>query len=124
MRRYLRLRWARTQQAEGIRTSGVCSWILSRESERRLLEDSESLEAAETFHELFELVESIIGSIYRIGELAVYDTALRIGVRLGLEPKKVYLHRGTRRGATALGLGRRRPWLHVSELPTELQVLS
>jgi len=32
------------------------------------------------------------------------DTTLRIGAKLNLFPKKVYLHPGTRRSARALGL--------------------
>ena len=39
-----------------------------------------------------------------MGELVVYDTALRIGARFGLEPEKVYVHRGTREGVRKLGL--------------------
>jgi hypothetical protein len=39
-----------------------------------------------------------------IGPLAVYDITQRIGRYLGLEPEDVYLHRGTREGARALGL--------------------
>jgi hypothetical protein len=41
-----------------------------------------------------------------IGELYVYDTALRIGAKLGVFPEYVYLHSGTRVGARNLGL----PW--------------
>jgi hypothetical protein len=81
------------------------------------------LRKVESFHELFSIVDSAVGGIPRIGELMVYDTALRIGANLGLEPDRVYLHRGTRRGARALGLNWRAEWLLPAELPKEFRSL-
>ena len=49
--------------------------------------------------------------------MVVYDTAHRIGARFGLEPEKVYLHRGTRKGAVALGLDVQRREIEMHELP-------
>ena len=79
--------------------------------------------AVESFDELHQRVAEAIGSIERIGELAVYDTAHRIGAFLGIEPELVYLHRGTRDGARELGLGRGRKSLRVDELPAEFSRL-
>jgi hypothetical protein len=76
-----------------------------------------------TFDEFHSVVEKATGHIHMIGELAVYDTALRIGAFLGTEPERVYLHRGTRDGARALGLGRGRKSLEVDELPAEFRRL-
>lgn len=81
------------------------------------------LKSASTFEELHSEVEETIRDIDKIGELAVYDTALRIGAFLGLEPELVYLHRGTRDGARALGLGRGCKTLEVGELPAEFRRL-
>lgn len=67
---------------------------------------------------------SAIGVLHGIGELTVYDTALRIGAKLGLLPKKVYLHAGTRAGARALGLNWKATSLAVRELPSELLTLT
>ena len=53
----------------------------------------------------------------------VYDTALRIGAKLGVEPKTVYLHRGTRSGAKALGIETNRPFIEVHEFPRQLRSL-
>ena len=78
---------------------------------------------AADFDSLYALVDEVIGSMKGIGHLMVYDTALRIGAKLGLSPKHVYLHRGTRAGARALGLDWRRPHLEVEEVPEELQRL-
>jgi hypothetical protein len=53
----------------------------------------------------------------------VYDTSLRIGAKLGFEPKHVYLHAGTRVGARALGLDTSASYLRASELPAPLRAL-
>lgn len=60
----------------------------------------------------------------RVGALATYDTAVRIGAYLGLAPDKVYLHTGTRSGAKALGLDVSQDWLDPDDLPAPLQRLS
>ncbi len=93
------------------------------ESRARLLENLPLLERRTTFDELHELVERLIGSIAGIGELAVYDTTLRIGARFGLAPAKVYLHAGTRIGARALGLDSTKGKLEMADLPPELRTL-
>jgi hypothetical protein len=76
-----------------------------------------------SFHELYGIVRDRIGGIRGVGELTVYDTALRIGGKLGLEPDRVYLHSGTRVGARNLGLNWRAAFLQVSDLPAKLRVL-
>jgi hypothetical protein len=74
---------------------------------------------------LFELVREIIGPIPGIGELTVYDTAVRIGARFQLEPDRVYLHAGTRDGAKALlDVDGPREAIERDELPAQLRVLS
>ena len=72
-----------------------------------------------TFDELHSLVEETIGGIPGIGELTVYDTALRIGafLRPSRLPRRVYLHAGTRAGARALGIDGDRTVIKVGELP-------
>ena len=81
------------------------------------------LEQTADFDELHQRVNQAIGSLHGIGELTVYDTALRIGARLGFLPERVYLHSGTRVGARALGLDWRATVLDVSDLPRELRDL-
>jgi hypothetical protein len=95
-----------------------------QESRRRLLRQLPKLRTASSFDELFGQVSRAIGDIYRVGELAIYDTALKIGVRFGLEPDVVYLHRGTREGARNLGLPTRGGRLAMSVVPRELRTLS
>jgi hypothetical protein len=58
-----------------------------------------------------------------LGSLYAYDTARRLGAKLGVEPQRVYLHAGTRKGAKALGLDYRQASLPVNDFPEPLRVL-
>lgn len=86
-----------------------------KQARDRLLEAN--LRACTTFDELLERIDQVTADIFGYGELTVYDTALRIGAYLKLEPDKVYLHTGTRDGAKALGLDGKRKAINVEELP-------
>ena len=55
------------------------------------------------FDALHEKIERAIGPIRKIGDLAIYDIAHRIGAYLEKSPRLVYLHRGTAVGARHLG---------------------
>ncbi len=81
------------------------------------------IEACQTFSKLYNTVEEAILPIHGIGNLTVYDTALRIGAKLNLFPEEVYLHRGTREGATALGLDAGGKSISPAVLPHELSRL-
>lgn len=94
------------------------------DSYKALLEKINDIESCSSFDELLDLIEVTIRPIHGIGELAVYDTALRIGAYLDLTPDKVYLHAGTRTGARNLGLDIDRPCIPLSEFPCEFQGLS
>lgn len=78
-----------------------------------------NLGSCRSFDELHTTINSTIRNIYKVGPLVVYDVAHRVGAFLHLEPEHVYLHRGTREGARALGLGRGRDWIDLAELPPE-----
>lgn len=95
-----------------------------KQSRDLLLANLSALRAATNFDELFDLVNALIPRIPKIGELAVYDTALRIGARFGLEPTKVYVHAGTRIGARALGFDNHRKVIDMDELPEPIRRLS
>jgi hypothetical protein len=95
------------------------------ESRHRLVRNIQLLKGAGSFDALFELVREIIGPIRGIGELAVYDTAVRIGARFGLEPERVYLHCGTREGAKMLlSVDTESDVIERDELPPQLDELS
>jgi hypothetical protein len=82
------------------------------------------LAEAQDFHSLLECVRKAIGPIHGIGELTIYDTALRIGAKRGILPTRVYLHSGTRVGARALGVDWRAEYLKVSDCPAALRALA
>jgi hypothetical protein len=102
-------------------------WRLSKEVLKQardlLLAKEKEIARCNSFHDLFLLLEALLTPIKGLGELYVYDTALRIGANLGLLPAKVYLHAGTRGGAKALGFHGKAKWLEVSELPNWLHQL-
>ena len=83
----------------------------------RLARDEQVLRAAQDFDELHRAVGEVGYPMPGIGELAVYDTALRIGAHLGLKPTRVYLHAGTRDGAVAVGIDARHEAVALRELP-------
>ena len=81
------------------------------------------LKACKNFAELHDLLEKVLHDVHVIGELYCYDTALRLGAFLGIYPELVYLHRGTRDGAKALGLDWRSKTLDLKIFPQPLQKL-
>jgi len=90
-----------------------------------LLENEKAIEACrdQDFNDLFTLLEQLLAPINGLGELYVYDTALRIGAKIGLLPRRVYLHAGTRVGAKALGFDGKAKTIEVSQLPDWLHQL-
>ena len=54
------------------------------------------------FHSLFVFIREVATNIEGIGPLSVYDTALRLGSHLKLNPDKIYIHSGTKTGYKAL----------------------
>ena len=81
------------------------------------------LDECKSFSQLIEKISWELEEIKGIGDLTVYDISHRIGLYLGLEPKLVYLHAGTRAGAKAIGIGRGKQTLFVKDLPEAFGVL-
>lgn len=77
----------------------------------------------DSFKALHDLLNETIGQITGIGPLMVYDTALRLGFKLGLEPEDVYLHAGTKVGATAIGIDADKTVVSKEELPKAFHIL-
>lgn len=88
-----------------------------------LLENEERIGQSQNFDDLFIFLEQLLSPVKGLGELYIYDTALRIGAKIGVSPERVYLHAGTRIGAKALGFDGRMKTLEVSQLPEWLQQL-
>ena len=82
------------------------------------------LKACTSFHEVHGLLIEILGNIRGLGELYFYDTALRLGATLGHSPKFVYLHRGTRAGARALGFNGGASYIELHQLPAAIRALA
>jgi len=94
-----------------------------RRAKGLLIAAGSTLRFCRSFHELHTLLASIFTPVRGLGELYVYDTALRLGSFLKLSPEHVYLHAGTRAGARALGLSLSEGFVRVSSLPKAIQVL-
>jgi len=94
-----------------------------REARRVLAASARRIARCKTFDELIAHLEALLEPIDGLGELYTYDTALRIGAKLKLLPRMVYLHAGTRVGARALGFDGRVRALKASQLPAPLRRL-
>jgi len=94
-----------------------------RAAHRALAAVETTLASITDFDSLHSVVEARTHSIDGIGELYIYDVALRIGAFLRIEPTKVYLHAGTRRGALRLGFPPSMKTIRPEELPSELAEL-
>ncbi len=90
----------------------------------KLLAVTADLKEVRSFDRLHAAVRRAIGRISGIGDLSIYDAALKIGAWLRLEPTVVYLHRGTREGASRLGLDVTLGFVPVDRLPKPFAALS
>ncbi len=72
----------------------------SKKFAQHLIQYEDEINDAKDFEELLKIVSQY--RIHRIGDLALYDTAERIGVYRGMRPTKIYLHCGSREGAVNL----------------------
>ena len=89
---------------------------------KRLKPSATDIASARSFQRIISIVEEVAGPVERIGTLANYDIALRIGKFKGLKPKEVYLHAGARKGAMALDIPLDRV-VPLTSLPAALQHL-
>lgn len=76
--------------------------IILEDFAQRIVSKEVELQDANSFEEIYSIVQSC--RIRGIGNLALYDTAVRIGYQLNKPPLNVYLHQGTRIGASKLGI--------------------
>ena len=72
------------------------------EYKQNLLEIENEFKKCVNFDEIYELFKK--HRIYGIGDLTIYDVALRVSQNYGIYPDKLYLHAGTRVGAFKAGL--------------------
>jgi len=73
-----------------------------------------------SFEALLAAVQAAIGGVRGVGEVSVYDAALRLGAWRGLLPGRVRLHGAVRESAAALGVAvEGRSWIEVEAFPAE-----
>lgn len=87
-----------------------------------LLKKIELLLMCKDFDDLMNIVTE--SSVKGFGELAIYDTSLRVSAYLNILPQKIYLHSGTLRGAKLLGLKTTKDYLSLEEVPEEFRKLA
>lgn len=88
-----------------------------------LLRNRNRIARCRTFDGLIALVKGKTGGVSNFGELCVYDAALRIGSYIGVYPREVYLHAGTKKGCRALDLNWQGRTLATKQLPRTIQAL-
>ncbi len=93
-------------------------------AEEKLLTNLKQIQSTKEFDELYNLLKELLSEIKGIGELYIYDTALRIGAYLGHEPDKIYLHAGTLEGAKKLSVNTKHGYILKKDLPSEFNKLS
>lgn len=94
--------------------------IILKKFAANLNDKKDEIQNSKTFDELLRIVENC--KLKGIGELACYDTANRIGAKLGLTPDVIYLHAGTKKGAEKiLGTRLTQKYLRKDELPIIFQ---
>jgi hypothetical protein len=93
------------------------------QASKALQRHSHEIKACVSFDDLLSQVEDHTRRINRFGVLAVYDTSLRLGAKLGLWPEVVHLHAGTKKGCKALGLATKGRTLDMATLPLPIRAL-
>lgn len=88
---------------------------------RHLVDRLSAIRSIEDFDALLRLVGDVASAVHGLSELWTYDTALRIGAFLNVLPERIYLHAGTRIGASRLGFDPRAGAIEVSALPEPLR---
>lgn len=73
---------------------------VSKQVRNNLVKRTNDILKARTFDEVYNIVAEC--KVKGFGELSIYDTAMRIASHLNIEPDKVYLHAGARKGMEIL----------------------
>lgn len=102
---------------------------ITKQVRNNLIKRIQDLMSSNSFDQVFEIVSEC--RVKGFGELSIYDTSLRISSFLNLEPDKVYLHAGARKGVEILeekgyvrpGVSKQK-WVEMHDLPEEMKVFS
>lgn len=88
-----------------------------------MLDHVREITMAPDFESLHALLGRLLAGVPGVGEMYLYDTAFRLSGKLERPPTRVFLHRGTRDGARALGFDGEREHIEMGELPAPLRAL-
>ena len=94
-----------------------------REAANILVNAKDKMDSCSSFEDLISLVEKETKEVKGFGELAIYDTSLRISAKRDIYPGKVYIHAGTRAGCKALELDCKAKTLPVHAFPEPIKTL-
>lgn len=73
---------------------------VSKQVRDNLLKRINEILKVRTFDEIYQIVTDC--KVKGFGELSIYDTSMRIAANMNIEPDKVYLHAGARKGLEIL----------------------
>lgn len=101
---------------------------VSKQVRENLIKRINDLLKARTFDEIFQIVTEC--KVKGFGELSIYDTAMRIASNMNIEPDKVYLHAGARKGMEILedkgyvdeGSSKKK-YVELKDMPKPMQAL-
>lgn len=101
---------------------------VSKQVRDNLIRRMNDLLKARTFDEIFKIVTEC--RVKGFGELSIYDTSIRIASHLNIEPDKIYLHAGARKGMEILeekgyvekGISKKK-YVEIKEVPKSMQQL-
>lgn len=104
------------------------SFEVSKKVRDNLIKRVNDILKSRSFDEIFQIVtECRVGGF---GELSIYDTSMRIASHLNIEPDKVYLHAGARKGMEVLeekgyvdqGSSKKK-YIEIKDMPKSMQQL-
>jgi len=101
---------------------------ISKQVRNNLIKRMNDLSKSRSFDEIIQIVTEC--KVKGFGELAIYDTSMRIASHLNIEPDKIYIHAGARKGMEILekkgyvakGTSKKKS-VDISEMPKEIAKL-
>lgn len=101
---------------------------VSKQVRENLINRMNDILKARTFDEIFQVVTEC--KVRGFGELSIYDTSMRISSHLNIEPDKIYLHAGARKGLEILeekgyieNGSSKKKYVEIKEMPEPMQQL-
>ena len=101
---------------------------VSKQVRDNLIKRTNDILKSKAFDEIFTIVTEC--KVRGFGELSIYDTSMRIAAHMNIEPNKVYLHAGARKGMEILeekgyieqGSSKKK-YIEIQDMPKQMQQL-